>query len=525
MRARTILVIGLWSLGVLVVGDLAVVSYSIAADEVARAVTVTAGRELFLREWIPGDKRSHGGDGLGPVFNDSSCVGCHNQGGVGGGGSGSKNVDIVTAFRKTNSRPGTPLRTSKTARREDDNFLFRLHPGFMASANVVLHRHGAFAEYNDWRTQLMQPSARPKPSSLSELALFNSESATVVERSDNAEQEDDSEETTTTKPTSQRPPQSPSGWGSSSVLRGSATHGNWILVRSQRNTPALFGGGLIDSIPVAALVDLERQQAERGEVSGRVARLRDGRAGRFGWKAQTSTLKEFVLAACAVELGLNVPGHSQALVAQKSLYESKGFDLNEDECSSMAAFVRSLPAPQQRPFAEHTERAYVDAGEKLFQSIGCAACHVPQVGEVQGIYSDLLVHDMGPSLSDSAGGYGTQVGQPHSPKTAEPVQFEDFDQVENVSTESTPKDLKSKPIIGATRVEWRTPPLWGIRDSAPYLHDGRASTLEEAIAGHGGESVKSAKRFQTLTPAERFQLVTFLKSLVAPDQLASARDH
>ncbi|HTI52008.1 MAG TPA: di-heme oxidoredictase family protein, partial [Planctomycetaceae bacterium] len=44
-----------------------------------------SGRELFLREWIANDPRSHGGDGLGPVFNDTSCVSCHNQGGVGGG--------------------------------------------------------------------------------------------------------------------------------------------------------------------------------------------------------------------------------------------------------------------------------------------------------------------------------------------------------------------------------------------------------------------------------------------------------
>ena len=45
------------------------------------------GKEIFLREWIPGDSRSHGGDGLGPMFNDSSCVACHNQGATGGGGA------------------------------------------------------------------------------------------------------------------------------------------------------------------------------------------------------------------------------------------------------------------------------------------------------------------------------------------------------------------------------------------------------------------------------------------------------
>lgn len=58
---------------------------------------VSQGRAIFEREWQPGDSRTHGGDGLGPVYNDSSCVACHNQGGTGGAGSTGKNVDIITA--------------------------------------------------------------------------------------------------------------------------------------------------------------------------------------------------------------------------------------------------------------------------------------------------------------------------------------------------------------------------------------------------------------------------------------------
>jgi len=71
-------------------------------------------------------------------------------------------------------------------------------------------------------------------------------------------------------------------------------------------------------------------------------------------------------------------------------------------------------------------------------------------------------------------------------------------------------------LIGATRQEWRTPPLWGLRDSAPYLHDGRAATIEQAIAFHGGEASLSVQKTFQLTPEERLQLVTFLRSLVAP---------
>ncbi len=72
------------------------------------------------------------------------------------------------------------------------------------------------------------------------------------------------------------------------------------------------------------------------------------------------------------------------------------------------------------------------------------------------------------------------------------------------------------PANGVKRQEWRTPPLWGFRDSAPYLHDGRAGTLEEAVAFHGGEAEKSAKRFFKLVPEERLRVQTFLRSLTLP---------
>src|SRR5207249_798669 len=57
-----------------------------------------SGRELFTREWLPGDPRSHAGDGLGPVFNARSCVACHHLGGVGGAGPRQMNVRVISAF-------------------------------------------------------------------------------------------------------------------------------------------------------------------------------------------------------------------------------------------------------------------------------------------------------------------------------------------------------------------------------------------------------------------------------------------
>jgi CxxC motif-containing protein (DUF1111 family) len=64
--------------------------------------------------------------------------------------------------------------------------------------------------------------------------------------------------------------------------------------------------------------------------------------------------------------------------------------------------------------------------------------------------------------------------------------------------------------------EWRTPPLWGVADSAPYLHDGRAATLSDAIIQHGGQGRASSIAFQKLSLTDRTRLVAFLETLRAP---------
>ena len=59
--------------------------------------------------------------------------------------------------------------------------------------------------------------------------------------------------------------------------------------------------------------------------------------------------------------------------------------------------------------------------------------------------------------------------------------------------------------------------LVGPRDSAPYLHDGRADTIEEAIRLHGGEASASALHYEKLPAREQAELQFFLLSLAAPD--------
>jgi CxxC motif-containing protein (DUF1111 family) len=258
------------------------------------------------------------------------------------------------------------------------------------------------------------------------------------------------------------------------------------MVVSQRNPPALFGAGLIDALPEDALQAGAKQRfPEFPEIRGRVNRDKDGRPRRFGWKAETPSLSEFVVSACANELGLESPGRHQAVSPLDPDAGTKGLDLTQEDCDALVAYVRHLPSPAgMKSAASSHQSTAITEGRSLFVAAGCATCHQPRVGTIDGIYSDLLLHDMGPALSDSGSYYGT----------------------------SAPGSSSG----GATTQEWRTPPLWGFRESGPYLHDGRAKNLEETVAMHGGQAVNSARRFFKLLPDERLKVQAFLRSLAPP---------
>lgn len=513
----------LFSIQVLGVAALGTFCWGISTGGLA--VEPKEGRELFEREWLPLDSRSHGGDGLGPVFNDTSCVACHNQGGIGGGGASSKNVQIVTAFKQgvdfdaaqggligslfsaffgnppPAKKPAPPPEDREAKMKREKELLVKRHPGFATARSVVLHRFSTEPEYAPFRSQLI---------GLSELIgmgfpFVNRSEETLPGQSLPKLTRAEEHELGVLKAEGQ--------FGGSLTLGGLGLNGQdgLVITLSERNAPALFGSGQLDLISDEVLVAAAQEKfADYPEVTGRVAKLKDGRLGRLGWKAQKARLSDFVLTACAVELGLHVPGEPQSGVPQKPDYKAPGFDLNEQECRALIDFVASLPQPITRRGANDAERSYLEEGSKLFDATGCAVCHRQKLGEVTGVYSDLLLHDMGTQLSDS-GNYAS-----FAPNATEE------DELKQPLPTLITQGQKQKPVdesklVGATRNEWRTPPLWGLRDSAPYLHDGRAATIDQAIALHGGEGAHAAAKFVKLTPAERLKLTLFLRSLAAPN--------
>src|SRR5437016_11019351 len=95
---------------------------------------LAAGKELFTREWLPGDRRSHAGDGLGPVFNARSCVACHHQGGVGGAGPKESNVTLVSAFVTMDGSMPKP-NPAKATKQPDRAKLAKIHPNLRTESS------------------------------------------------------------------------------------------------------------------------------------------------------------------------------------------------------------------------------------------------------------------------------------------------------------------------------------------------------------------------------------------------------
>jgi hypothetical protein len=348
--------------------------------------------------------------------------------------------------------------------------LVKAHPGFRDARSAVLHRFGVDPGYSRWRSAFLSQCRHA--ASGRGIAMSRSGRRQTPGRAPSRDE-------VPASPTI--PPALAGSFAATDRAEARQLGMNRVAFSlTARNTPPLFGVGLIDGVAETELERVARHQPH--EVRGRVHRLKDGRIGRFGWKAQVAGLEDFVLSACANELGLEVPDHHQAVSPLAPDAQARALDLTAKECSALVDYVRGLPPPVSLAASDAHAAADLEEGRKLFHSTGCARCHTADLGPVRGVYSDLLLHDMGESLSDPGTYYGDDSDSLGAPR----------------------------------RGEWRTPPLWGVRDSAPYLHDGRARSLGQAVALHGGQGAASAHRFRALGPGQQSQVLAFLNSLAAP---------
>ncbi len=520
--------------------------------------SVLQGRQLFERNWPTGNP-ALGSDGLGPLFNGQSCVACHHQGGVGGGGDSRFNAKTVGIEQ---------MRI--TGGNVDDDTIARMvsafHPGFVQSDGSVINtftipHHGGSSAFRQLNSALLANV----PSQFSPSG--GSADASEVRHS-----------------------------YATPILFNQAIDGRQIVVRArlfQRNTTSLFGAGLIDEVKDKDIEAQFNAQKQHSEISGRPSTLDDGRIGRFGWRGNVASLLDFVDQACANEVGLETKRKPQARDPMNRGYRNPTIDIADKQIRAMKDFIAMLPAPTRRIPESSEERMKAQRGEAVFASVGCAVCHVPNLGPAKGVYSDLLLHDMGKYLIDlnhakpyvirrtpvrkysftratttqttspmgayyggttsitrkvESSGTPTGGGRRLNIRNRGPYEFTapdypsrllsivsldtkvvsaserttDFDNASGTGTEKVKERITREDYVRIHyeptnfNQEWRTPPLWGIADSAPYMHDGRADTLLESIVMHDGESAGTRDRFLNLPLADRHALVAFLETLVAP---------
>ena len=257
------------------------------------------------------------------------------------------------------------------------------------------------------------------------------------------------------------------------------------------NPPPLFGLGQIDQIADWAILSngvkrtvptiLKNLRGKYQEQRiGRIRGAPGSRVGKFGCKGQSASLKDYLKTACAVEIGLFKILQLEDIPKMHRADTLPALHWQGNQLRDLDIFIRNLPRPRQRLPSNENARRTVTLGSQLFADIGCAACHTPNLGGVRGIYTDFRLYD-----------------------------FRPYEQRQN-------KAYKLMSPTEPRPYEWQTPPLWGVADSAPYMHDGRAQTLQEAIQFHLGDGEMSRTAYAQLPPEGQKAIIAFLKTLQAP---------
>jgi CxxC motif-containing protein (DUF1111 family) len=285
-----------------------------------------------------------------------------------------------------------------------------------------------------------------------------------------------------------------------------------------------FGAGLIEEIDDQAIQDNLNKQAARSfgdarSVSVPRGRLNivqpfnakggsenrngnDGTIARFGWKAQNKSLLIFAGEAYNVEMGISnevFPTEREEkkecqfhTVPNDTSHPEKLFDSDPEkrldalsDVEKFAAFMRFLAPPEPSPDQPGGAKSIAD-GFKLFEKVGCASCHSPELhtspisavaalrDKPVRLYSDLALHKMGSKLAD-----GISQGL-------------------------------------ANGDEFRSAPLWGLGQRVFFLHDGRTNDLTKAIEEHdssGSDASSVITLYNALAPQEKQDLLNFLRSL------------
>jgi Di-haem oxidoreductase, putative peroxidase len=329
----------------------------------------------------------------------------------------------------------------------------------------------------------------------------------------------------------------------------------------ERNPPALVGLGVVQALAAEMTRDLQKQRADLVRDATRAGDARDARLTTkgvdfgilratpkgeidasgirgvdadlvvkpFGWKGTRATFTDFAAEALQIHMGIQsdvlLASASREVVGDGSDPADPDGDGVRDELgrgpfAALSAHLALLEMPivepliqdRQLPAAAYallppttTSFAYdFQRGRRQFHELGCAACHTPMMV----LESSILAVDGLPPIDLSQ-----QMRQPGVRYDASlggyPVWlFSDLKR-----HDMGPANAARHVQRGVALTEYLTPRLWGVADSAPYLHDGRAPSFDYAIAGHDGEGAAACAAFEALSLEDRGRIRVYLMSL------------
>ncbi|MDE2966960.1 MAG: c-type cytochrome [Chloroflexota bacterium] len=406
------------------------------------------GDSFFEQNWVTAPSSTEARDGLGPTFNAQSCSSCHALDGRG-----------RPPFSNDDPERGLLLRLSLP---EEFRELFA--PDTLAAPKGGPVPDPVYGnQLQDRAIQKVQPEGRM-------VITYVEVHGTYA----------DGSTFTLLKPT---------------YSVGEPAYGppHEALQISPRVAPSVFGSGLLEAIPVEILELLADPDDEDGDgISGRIHMIWNPDSGqfdvgRFGWKATAPSVRLQSANAFLGDIGITSSIHDQqncpeAQTACRSAIPGGDPEVSDERFEAVVFYSQTLAVPAARGYSTRKR------GAELFFAAGCHLCHVPKLTtgehEIDALsdqvilpYTDLLLHDMGPELSDN------------------------------------------RPVHDAAGSEWRTPPLWGIglieavNGHNRLMHDGRARGVAEAILWHGGEAEASREAFRNMSAEDRQALIDFINSL------------
>jgi len=411
---------------------------SVGALSEEQAGQFSLGHSVFSRAWVTAPATTDNLDGLGPLFNARACASCHSKDGR------------SAPFNSAGALLGMLLRLSIPGTADNGG------PNPDPVYGDQLRPFGILGVPGDGTPHVTYEEV---PGTYGDGSAFSL----------------------------QKPSYSIDGWNYGEPSEG--------LMLSPRTGPSVFGLGLLEAVSeeeILAHVHPPDADGVHG-VPNYVwdAEQRATVLGRFGWKANQPSTRQQTAGAFAGDIGITsalfrhgtcTPTMTACNAAVSGA--DPDFELSFQSWDAVGFYMRSLAVPARRALDDQIALR----GERLFETFGCAACHLTALhtgaADVKTLaeqtihpYTDLLLHDMGPDLADN------------------------------------------RPDFQATGSQWRTPPLWGIgllhkvNQHSFLLHDARARGFAEAILWHGGEGAKARENFRLAEASERDALLEFLESL------------